>query len=50
MLGRVIVTKTVTSIQDPGAGHESHQVAMFLSPIGDDMIYSGTLTCRWRPS
>lgn len=42
-LGKVIVTKTMTSIQDPGAGHESHQVAMFLPPLGEDVIYSGTL-------
>lgn len=47
-LGKVIVTKTMTSIQDPGAGHESHQVAMFLPPLGEDVIYSGTLT--WAAS
>ncbi len=33
-LDRVVVTKTVTSIQDSGAGHASHQVAMFLPPLG----------------
>ena len=27
-----VATKTVTSIQDPGQGHESHQVAMILPP------------------
>lgn len=30
----VVVTKTLTSMQDPGAGHESHQAAMFLPPLG----------------
>lgn len=48
ILGRVLVTKTMTSIQDPGLGHESHQVAVFLPPLGEDVIYSGTLT--WAAS
>ena len=44
----VVVTKTLTSMQDPGAGHESHQAAMFLPPLGGDGVYSGTLT--WAAS
>ncbi|HEX7033888.1 MAG TPA: 4a-hydroxytetrahydrobiopterin dehydratase [Nitrososphaera sp.] len=48
MLGKVLVTRTMTSIQDPGAGHETHQVVMFLPPLADDVIYSGTLT--WAAS
>jgi 4a-hydroxytetrahydrobiopterin dehydratase len=44
----VVVTKTVTSIQDPGTGHASHQVAMFMPPLGEDLVYSGTLT--WAAS
>lgn len=46
--GMMVVTKTLTSIQDPGAGHESHQVAMFLPPLGEGAVYSGTLT--WAAS
>jgi len=37
-----IASKTVTSIQDPGLGHESHQLALILPP--SDMIYKGSLT------
>jgi 4a-hydroxytetrahydrobiopterin dehydratase len=44
----VLVTKTMISIQDPGRGHGSHQVAMFLPPLGEDAVYSGTLT--WAAS
>lgn len=46
--GKVLVTRTMTSIQDPGAGHETHQVVMFLPPLAEDVIYSGTLT--WAAS
>jgi hypothetical protein len=38
-MGMVVVTKTLTSIQDPGADHASHQVAMFLPPLGEDVVY-----------
>jgi len=31
----------VTSVQDPGMGHESHQLAVLLAP--SDKVYSGTL-------
>ncbi|MCA2004038.1 MAG: Kazal-type serine protease inhibitor family protein, partial [Candidatus Nitrosotenuis sp.] len=37
-----IVAGTVTSIQDPGLGHESHQLAVILPP--SDKIYKGMLT------
>lgn len=47
-LDSVVATKTLTSVQDPGAGHASHQVAMFLPPLGEDVVYSGTLT--WAAS
>ncbi|UVS68767.1 4a-hydroxytetrahydrobiopterin dehydratase [Nitrososphaera viennensis] len=48
LLGRVLVTKTMASGQDPAPGHEAHQSAVFLPPLGDDVIYSGTLT--WAAS
>jgi hypothetical protein len=35
---------TVTSIQDPLPGHESHQLALILPPRDDGAIYQGTLT------
>ncbi|MBI5146599.1 MAG: hypothetical protein HZA84_05195, partial [Thaumarchaeota archaeon] len=38
----VVVTKTMQSIQDPAAGHESHQLAVILPP--SNKIYKGTLT------
>ncbi len=37
-----IKTETMTSVQDPGLGHESHQLAVILPPSG--MIYKGSLT------
>ncbi len=42
------VTKigTVTSIQDPGQGHESHQLALILPP--SDKIYTGVIS--WTSS
>lgn len=36
-------TQTVTSGQDPGIGHESHQLAMILSP-NPGTIYDGSMT------
>ena len=36
-------TQTVTSSQDPGIGHESHQLAMILSP-NSGTIYDGSMT------
>ena len=35
-------TGTVTSIQDPGQGHETHQLAIILPP--SDKIYTGTIS------
>jgi ribosomal protein S11 len=37
-----VSTGTITSVQDPGLGHESHQLAVILPP--SDMPYSGILT------
>ncbi len=37
-----VTSKTVTSVTDPGLGHESHQLAIILPPT--DKIYKGTLT------
>ena len=35
-------TGTITSVQDPGVGHESHQLAIILPPISN--VYKGILT------
>ncbi|MDH3312836.1 MAG: hypothetical protein OEM28_06775 [Nitrosopumilus sp.] len=40
--GEKIIVKTITSVQDPGIGHESHQLALLLPPR--DQAYSGHLT------
>jgi plastocyanin len=37
-----VVTGTTTSVQDPGLGHESHQLAVLLAPSSD--VYSGILS------
>ena len=37
-----VVTKTMKSVQDPGVGHESHQLTVILPP--SDKIYKGSLT------
>ncbi|MFM8658524.1 MAG: hypothetical protein ACKOCQ_01110, partial [Candidatus Nitrosotenuis sp.] len=37
-----ITSKTVTSVQDPGVGHESHQLAVILPP--SEKIYKGMIT------
>ena len=37
-----IITGTIQSVQDPGMGHESHQLAVILSPSSD--VYSGILS------
>ena len=37
-----IASKTITSVQDPGLGHESHQLAVILPP--SDKIYKGSIT------
>jgi hypothetical protein len=41
-LARKSMTGTITSVQDPGKGHESHQLAIILPP--SDKIYRGHLT------
>ena len=35
-------TGTITSVQDPGLGHESHQLAIILPPSSN--VYKGILT------
>ena len=37
-----VMTGTVESVQDPGVGHESHQLAMILAP--SSTVYSGILS------
>ena len=37
-----VVTGTVNTVQDPGVGHEGHQLAVLLAPSSD--VYSGTLS------
>ncbi|WP_148702970.1 hypothetical protein [Nitrosopumilus piranensis] len=39
---RTIVTKTITSMQDSGLGHENHQLAIIFPP--SDKVYRGMLT------
>lgn len=40
---KIHFTQTITSLQDPGQGHESHQLAIILSP-SEGTIYDGSLT------
>ena len=40
---KIQFTQTITSIQDPGQGHEGHQLAMILSP-SEDSLYDGSIT------
>ena len=42
-LKKIQFTKTLTSMQDPGQGHESHQLAIILSP-NMNTLYDGSLT------
>jgi len=37
-----VVTGTVNTVQDPGVGHEGHQLAVLLAPSSD--VYSGILS------
>ena len=39
---RTIKTETITSVQDPGLGHENHQLAIILPP--SEKVYRGMLT------
>ena len=36
-------TQTITSSQDPGQGHENHQLSLVLSP-NEGTIYDGSMT------
>ncbi len=40
---KIHFTDTITSSQDPGQGHESHQMAMVLPP-SEGAIYDGSMT------
>ena len=40
---KIHFTQTITSTQDPGIGHDSHQLAMILSP-NKGTIYDGSMT------
>ena len=40
---KVHFTQTITSSQDPGLGHENHQLAIILSP-NEGTIYDGSMT------
>ena len=40
---KIHFTKTLTSLQDPGQGHDSHQLSLILSP-SEGTIYDGSLT------
>ena len=40
---KIHFTQTITSSQDPGQGHENHQLALILSP-NDGTIYDGSMT------
>lgn len=40
---KIHFTETITSSQDPGKGHESHQLALILSP-NEGTLYDGSLT------
>ena len=42
-LKKIQFTQTLTSMQDPGQGHESHQLAIILSP-NKGAIYDGSIT------
>jgi hypothetical protein len=40
---KIHFTQTINSLQDPGQGHESHQLALILSP-SEGTIYDGSMT------
>lgn len=40
---RIVVTKSLESMQDPGQGHETHQIAIILPPQ-DGVAYTGRFT------
>ena len=41
-MSETVITGTTSSVQDPGLGHESHQLAVLLAPSSD--VYSGILS------
>jgi len=41
-ISTTVMTGTIQSVQDPGVGHESHQLAVILAPSSD--MYSGILS------
>ncbi|NIM26176.1 MAG: copper-binding protein [Nitrososphaeria archaeon] len=41
-MSETVMTGTIQSVQDPGMGHESHQLAVILAPSSD--VYSGILS------
>ena len=43
ILKKIQFTQTLTSMQDPGQGHESHQIAIILSP-NKGTLYHGSMT------
>ncbi len=42
-LKKIHFTQTISSSQDPGKGHESHQIAIILSP-NEGTLYDGSFT------
>ncbi|MGD8299217.1 MAG: hypothetical protein PVG43_00300 [Nitrosopumilaceae archaeon] len=40
---KIHFTQTITSVQDPGQGHEGHELALILSP-SEGTIYDGSMT------
>lgn len=40
---KINFTKTITSSQDPGQGHENHQLSLILSP-NEGTLYDGSMT------
>ena len=40
---KIHFTQTITSSQDPGQGHQNHQLALILSP-NDGTLYDGSMT------
>ena len=40
---KIHFTQTITSSQDPGKGHENHQLALILSP-SEGTLYDGSMT------
>ncbi len=41
-MSNIVMSGTMDSVQDPGMGHESHQIAVIIAPSSD--VYSGILS------